>query len=56
MVHSDAQSDNTYQTCPLCGEYTIAPCIACSAVYADDMPLDEVLIMFDKLEDITEWM
>ncbi|MBT7928320.1 hypothetical protein HN682_00185 [Candidatus Peregrinibacteria bacterium] len=56
MAHSDAQNDCTMHTCSLCGEYTQSPCVACSTVYADDIPLDEVLIMFDKLEDITEWM
>ena len=55
MAHSDAQNDCTMHTCGICGEYTQLPCEACSIFYADDLPLEEVL-MIEELEDITEWM
>jgi len=40
MTQRSAQSDCAMGTCLLCGEYTQSPCIACSTVYADDMPLE----------------
>ena len=43
MTHSGTQNDCTMHTCLLCGEYTQLPCMACIALYADDMPLDQII-------------
>ena len=53
-TQKDASELSTMHTCSLCGDYVMLPCEACSAIYADDLDLDDVLIMLDKLEDITE--
>jgi len=58
-AQEDTQTDisefSMMHTCSLCGDYVTLPCETCSIFYADDLPLEEVL-MIEELEDITEWM
>ena len=39
-THTDASELSTMHTCSLCGDYVTLPCETCSAIYADDLPLE----------------
>ena len=53
-TQKDASEFSTMHTCSLCGDYVTLPCETCSIVYVDDLDFDDVFIMLDELEDITE--